>query len=141
MVITEKTIRLRIIVSQNVFHENISLNIVVKVRNYNRPNWGWMFKECGGYISKTSDTFCFELKKNAMIPLLVATYDIEMVIVIQIHQCNTTSIFITNNDFGFAGNINKSPTCEGLPNSPPLRLEEDGSIFNQLQYRRLMRAV
>jgi hypothetical protein len=41
---------LRIIVSQNVVHENISLNIVVKVRNYNRPNWRWMFKECGGYI-------------------------------------------------------------------------------------------
>ena len=35
MVNTEKTIRLRIIVSQNVVHENISLNIVVKVRNYN----------------------------------------------------------------------------------------------------------
>jgi hypothetical protein len=141
MVNTEKTIRLRIIVSQNVFHENISLNIVVKVRNYNRPNWGWMFKECGGYISKTSDTFCFELKKNAMVSFPVATYDIEMVIVIQIHQCNTTSIFITNNDFGFAGNINQSPTCEALPNSPPSRLEEDGSIVNQLQYRRLMRAV
>jgi hypothetical protein len=45
-----------------------------------------------------SDTFCFELKKNAMIPLPVATYDIEMVIVIQIRQCNTTSIFITNKD-------------------------------------------
>jgi hypothetical protein len=43
---------MRIIVSQNVVHENISLNIVVKVRNYNRPNWRWMFKECGGYISK-----------------------------------------------------------------------------------------
>jgi hypothetical protein len=83
---TEKTIRLRIIVSQNVVHENISLNIVVKVRNYNRPNWRWMFKECGGYISKRSDTFCFELKKNAMIPLPVTTYDIEMVIVIQIRR-------------------------------------------------------
>ena len=56
-----------------------------------------------------SDTFCFELKKNAMIPLPVTTYDIEMVIVIQIRQCNTTSIFITNKDFGFAGNIIKSP--------------------------------
>jgi hypothetical protein len=100
-----------------------------------------MFKECGGYISKMPDTFCFELKKNAMIPLPITTYDIEMVIVIQIRQCNTTSIFITNKDFVFAGNINKSPTCEALPNSPPSRLEEDGSVFNQLHYRGLMRAV
>jgi hypothetical protein len=47
-----------------------------------------LFKECGGYISKMSGTFCFELKKNAMIPLPVTTYDIKMVIVIQIHsQC------------------------------------------------------
>jgi hypothetical protein len=132
---------LRINVSQNVVHENISLNIVVKVRNYNRPNWRWMFKECGGYISKMSDTFCFELKKNATIPLPVTTYDIEMVIVIQIRQCHTTSIFITNKDFGFAGNINKSPICEALPNSPSSRLEEDGSVFNKLHYRGLMRAV
>ena len=87
-----------------------------------------------------SGTFCFELKKNAMIPLPVTTY-IKMVIIIQIRQCNTTSIFITNKDFGFVGNINKSLTCEALPNSPPSRLEEDGSVFNQLQYRGLMRAV
>jgi hypothetical protein len=78
-----------------------------------------MFKECGGYISKMSGTFCFELKKNAMIPLPVTTYDIEMVIVIQIRQCNTTSIVITNKDFGFAGNINKSPTCEASKQKVP----------------------
>ena len=60
-----------------------------------------------------SGTFCFELKKNAMIPLPVTTY-INMVIIIQIRQCNTTSIFITIKDFGFAGNINKSPTCEAF---------------------------
>jgi hypothetical protein len=87
-----------------------------------------------------SGTFCFELKKNAMIPLPVTTY-IKMVIIIQIRQCNTTSIFITNKDFGFAGNINKSGTCEALPNSPPSRLEEDGSVFNQLHYRGMVRAV
>jgi hypothetical protein len=72
------------------------------------------------YTDVNGGTFCFELKKNAMIPLPVTTYDIEMVIVIQIRQCNTTSIFITNKDFGFAGNINKSPTCEAFPNSPPI---------------------
>jgi hypothetical protein len=51
------------------------------------------------------------LKKNAMIPLPVATYDIEMVIVIQIRQCNTTSIFITNKDFGFDTVIGLSHLC------------------------------
>jgi hypothetical protein len=33
-----------------------------------------------------SGTFCFELKKNAMIPLPVTTYDIEKATVIQIRQ-------------------------------------------------------
>jgi hypothetical protein len=39
-----------------------------------------------------SDTFCFELKKNAMIPLPVTTYDIEMVIVIQ-NDSQSNSLF------------------------------------------------
>jgi hypothetical protein len=28
------------------------------------------------------------------------------------------------------------PTCEAPPNSPPSRLEEDGSVLNQFQERR-----
>jgi hypothetical protein len=63
--------------------------------------------------------------------------DIFMNNILRNNDSQSNSLFGVN----IFGNINKSLTCEALPNSPPSRLEEDGSVFNQLQYRGLMRAV